>query len=186
MKNYYDIQYQHTCRNIVCQNFAEWVNRDRYVTFPKKEHKWKKIFKTHSNIYHIEIQLEVSHVLRNLSQNKPIPRCYRDLYLGVQRYIESISHLPHKDYYQKLREYCTHDDYLLPEEIFSALFERGYLYKNSHHQIIINETMFHSNRKFKHLNINPNVSKPKRKTYDIDNDDIAQSKFSKIIPEAVS
>jgi len=51
--------------------------------------------------YHIEIQLEVSHVLRNLSQNKPIPRCYRDLYLGVQRYIESISHLPHKDYYQK-------------------------------------------------------------------------------------
>ena len=36
-----DIQYQNLCQKIVCQNFCEWVNRDRYITFPRKEKKWK-------------------------------------------------------------------------------------------------------------------------------------------------
>ena len=60
-----DIQYQHTCRNIVCQNFAEWVNRDRYVTFPKKEHKWKKIFKTHSLLRHSPCHSSINRNERN-------------------------------------------------------------------------------------------------------------------------
>lgn len=173
-----DIQYQSNCQKIVCQNFAEWVNRDRYITFPKKEHKWKKIFKTHSNIYHIEIQLEVSQVLKNLSENKPIPRCYRDLYLGIQRYIDSISYLPHKDYYLKLREYCSHDDYLLPDEIYSALLNRGYLYKNNFGQVVINEHMFHQNRRFKQLTEKMDCStKSKRKIYDLEKDNLIKSKY---------
>ena len=166
-----DIHYQYSCQKIVCQNFADWVNRDRYVTFPKKEQKWKKIFRTHSNIYHIEIQLEVSHVLQTLSQQKPIPRCYRDLYLGVQRYIDSISHLPHKEYFKKLREYCTHDDYMLPDEIYTALLDRGYLYRNSLGQVVINEKMFHNNRRFKQLKDDDSSKKKKRKVYDLDEDD---------------
>ena len=174
-----DISYQNLCQQVVCQNFSEWVNRDRYITFPKKEKKWKNIFRTHSNIYHIEIQLEVSNVLRTISQKKIIPRCYRDLYLGIQNYIHSISHLPHKDYFHKLREYCTHDDYMLPDEIFSALFNRGFLYHNNYGHVCLNEDLFHSNRKFKKLLSNDSQKNNKRKVYDLDKDDKSNLKCIK-------
>ena len=68
---------------------------------------------------------------------------------------------------------------MLPEEIFIALFNRGYLYRNEHGHVCLNENMFHSNRKFKQIHtVKMKEEKKKRKMYDLDQDDENITKFS--------
>ena len=165
-----NIEYSSKCRTIICKNFEEWLERDRYKTFPKKKNKWLNIFKTHNNICEIKIELDINTVLNNLKSNKVLSQHYKDVYNGIRNYINNNSfnfQIPNNYMIDILKEYCLHINYFSEQEIFNILFENGYLLINSKNEIIINESILNTillnKSKFKSENINL-ILDNKRKT----------------------
>jgi hypothetical protein len=141
------IDYSSKCSKIICKNFMEWLESDKYKTFPKKKNKWKNIFRTHANIYEIKIQLDVGEVLENLKFNKPIPKQYESVYNTIKNYINFNSfncNIPNNYIMNILKEYCLHINYLNENEIFNILFENGYLLLNEKNEIIINKSILNN------------------------------------------
>lgn len=123
-----NIIYNDTCEKIICNHFREWINSKKYTTFPTKKNKWLNIFKTHNNIYTIEIKLSIEEVIDNLEKNK-IPYTYRHIYKQVKDFMESKKNFDIELYKPILEYHCIHIDIKSPEFILEALIKYNYLIK---------------------------------------------------------
>jgi hypothetical protein len=122
-----NIQFKMYCRQQIHNNIKDWINKNPFHTFPKKQQRWINTIRSHRNLICIKYNCDIKELLLSIKNNKPIP----DYMKGLSYYVyDAIQYGEHSD-----KLLSNSDKHIIvygdANDAYHHLFDCGMLYKAS-------------------------------------------------------